>query len=151
MEAQSDNYYEMADERRFLLWQDFTRLPFKPDEESLRICSEKSSRFIKRLIHHPSVLLWCNIERRCIFPDARLDMKAENNNLVITTDKFARSINLEGNAGGDKSGWFFEDNYFDLLPGEEKVERIPGKHTKGLITAKPWYSSYSTTINWQKV
>ena len=69
---------------------------------------------------------------------------------VFTTDKFARNINLEGNAGGDKSGWFFEDNYFDLLPGEEKVVRILGKHTKGLITAKPWYSPNSTSVNWQR-
>ena len=91
-----------------------------------------------------------DIERRCIFPDAKLDLKVENNALVITTDKFARNINLVGDAGGDKSGWLFEDNYFDLLPGEKKVVRILGKHTKGLITAKPWYSPNSTTINWKK-
>jgi hypothetical protein len=91
-----------------------------------------------------------DIERRCIFPDAKLDVKVENNSLVITTDKFARNINLIGNADGDKSGWFFEDNYFDLLPGERKVVRILGKHTKGLITAKPWYSPHATTIDWQR-
>jgi len=91
-----------------------------------------------------------DIERRCIFPDARLDVKVEDNALVITTDKFARGINLEGNADGDKLGWFFEDNYFDLLPGEKKVVRILGKHTKGLITAKPWYSPNSTSVNWQR-
>jgi hypothetical protein len=34
------------------------------------------------------------------------------------------------------------------LPGETKVVRILGKHTKGTITAKPWYSPHSTTINW---
>jgi hypothetical protein len=92
-----------------------------------------------------------DIERRLIFPDAKLDLKVEDNNLVITTDKFARNINLEGDAGGEKSGWFFEDNYFDLLPGETKVVRILGKHTNGSITAKPWYSPNSATINWQKV
>jgi len=92
-----------------------------------------------------------DIERRCIFPDARLDVKVENNDLVITTDKFARNINLEGNDGGDKSGWFFEDNYFDLLPGEKKVVRILGEHTTGLITAKPWYSPNSTSVNWKKI
>lgn len=91
-----------------------------------------------------------DIERRCIFPDAKLEIKIENNDLVITTDKFARNINLEGNAGGEKSGWFFEDNYFDLLPGEKKVVKILGEHTQGLITAKPWYSPNSTVINWQK-
>jgi len=92
-----------------------------------------------------------DIERRCIFPPAKLDVAVQNNNLVITTDKFARNINLQGNAGGDQSGWFFEDNYFDLLPGERKVVRILGRHRKGRITAKPWYSEYITNINWEKL
>ena len=91
-----------------------------------------------------------DIERRCNFPDAKLSVMVEDNALVISTDKFARNINLGGNADGDQFGWFFEDNYFDLLPGEKKVVRVLGKHTKGIITAKPWYSPYSTSINWQK-
>jgi len=89
-----------------------------------------------------------DIERRCVFPDAKLDMKVEGNALIISTDKFARNINLEGNADGEKLGWFFEDNYFDLFPGEKKVVHVLGKHTKGVISAKPWYSSESSTINW---
>ena len=91
-----------------------------------------------------------DIERRCIFPDARLDVKQEGNALIITTDKFARNINLNGNADDEKLGWFFGDNYFDLFPGERKVVRILGRHTKGIITAKPWYSEHSASINWQK-
>jgi len=92
-----------------------------------------------------------DIERRCNFPDAKLEVKVENNALVITTDKFARNINLEGDAYGEHLGWFFDDNYFDLLPGEKKVVRVLGKHASGVITAKPWYSPHSTSINWQKV
>lgn len=91
-----------------------------------------------------------DIERRCVFPDAKLDIRIENNTLLITTDKFARNINLEGDSGGNNFGWLFEDNYFDLLPGEVKSVRILGKHTKGKITAKPWYSPYIATIDWQK-
>lgn len=91
-----------------------------------------------------------DIERRLIFPDARLDVKVENNDLLITTDKFARNINLEGDIDGNKMGWFFEDNYFDLFPGERKVVRILGEHKKGVITAKAWYSPHSTKINWRK-
>ena len=90
-----------------------------------------------------------DIERRCNFPDAKLEVKVLNNALEITTDKFARNINLEGNADGDKFGWMFEDNYFDLLPGEKKVVRILGKHQKGKITAKAWYSSHSSTTDWK--
>lgn len=89
-----------------------------------------------------------DIERRCIFPDARLNVTVAGKSLVITTDKFARNINLVGNAGGEKLGWFFEDNYFDLFPGEKKVVRILGHHQAGVITARPWYSEHETKIEW---
>jgi beta-mannosidase len=92
-----------------------------------------------------------DIERRLVFPDAKLDIKITNNSLVITTDKFARNINLEGDANGDVFGWFFEDNYFDLLPGEVKTVRILGKHNTGKITAKPWYSPHVTKVDWVKL
>jgi hypothetical protein len=55
---------------------------------------------------------------------------------------------LTGDADGDASGWFFEDNYFDLLPGETKVVRILGQHAEGRITAKPWYSPHATQVEW---
>jgi hypothetical protein len=93
---------------------------------------------------------FADIERRLIFPDARLTVKVESDHLIITTDKFARSIQLEGDANGDPFGWFFEDNYFDLLPGETKVVRILGKHPTGRISARPWYSQYTTTVNWKR-
>jgi hypothetical protein len=100
------------------------------------------------------VLARCNgfadIERRLNFPEAKLDVKVEKDTLVITTDKFARSVQLEGNAGGDAFGWFFEDNYFDLMPGETRVVRILGQHTEGRITARPWYSPHAATVEWKK-
>jgi beta-galactosidase/beta-glucuronidase len=93
---------------------------------------------------------FADIERRLTFPDAKLTVKVEEGRLVITTDKFARSIQLEGDANGDPFGWFFEDNYFDLLPGETKVVRILGAHPNGRISARPWYSSHVTTVTWKK-
>jgi beta-mannosidase len=92
-----------------------------------------------------------DIERRCIFPEAKLSVRIENNSLVITTDKFARNINLEGDDNGNHLGWFFEDNYFDLFPGEVKTVRILGKHSKGKITAKAWYSPHTSVVEWLKV
>ena len=68
----------------------------------------------------------------------------------MTTDKFARCVTLSGDAQGDAFGWFFEDNYFDLLPGESKVVRILGHHAEGRITAKPWYSPHATTVEWKR-
>jgi len=93
---------------------------------------------------------FADIERRLTFPAARLDVKLVDGALVITTDKFARAVTLEGDANGDPFGWFFEDNYFDLFPGEKKEVRILGDHRSGRITAKAWYSPHPTTVDWQR-
>ena len=43
-EAPPDAFYEQADARGFLLWQDFTRLPMRSDSKSIATCSEKARR-----------------------------------------------------------------------------------------------------------
>jgi len=91
-----------------------------------------------------------DIERRLTFPDANLDVKVKSGVLAITADKFARSVTLEGDANGDPFGWFFEDNYFDLLPGEVKTVRILGQPPRGRITARAWYSPHATTVDWSR-
>ena len=58
-EAPPDAFYEQADARGFLLWQDFTRLPMRSDSKSIDACTEKARAMIKRLKHHPSILSWC--------------------------------------------------------------------------------------------
>jgi hypothetical protein len=93
---------------------------------------------------------FADIERRLTFPEAKLDVRVQNGALVITTDKFARAVHLEGDANGDAFGWFFEDNYFDLLPGENKTVRILGHHPQGRITARARYSPQETAVDWTK-
>jgi beta-galactosidase/beta-glucuronidase len=92
---------------------------------------------------------FADIERRLTFPDAKLDVKVTNGALVVTTDKSARCVTLSGDANGDAFGWFFEDNYFDLMPGEEKVVRVLGDHEQGRISAKAWYSPHTITVDWR--
>ena len=93
---------------------------------------------------------FADIERRLTFPEAKLDVEVDNGLLIITTDKFARAVHLEGDANGNPFGWFFEDNYFDLLPGETKTVCILGAHAQGRITAKAWYSPHTTRVDWQR-
>jgi hypothetical protein len=116
---------------------------FRREHILFAVLTDKSGRVIARA----DALV--DLERRVTFPDAKLDLKAENGALVITADKFARSVTLEGDADGDPFGWFFEDNYFDLVPGEVKAVRVLGKHSKGRVTAKAWYASHTTTIDWK--
>ena len=91
-----------------------------------------------------------DIERRVTFPDARLDVRIEEGALAITTDRFARSVVLEGDGDGDPFGWLFEDNWFDLLPGEVKRVRVLGRQVRGRITARAWYSLQATTVDWRR-
>jgi beta-mannosidase len=89
------------------------------------------------------------IERKLAFQDATLQMRVVNGALQITTDKFARTITLQGDADGDRAGWFFEDNYFDLFPGEVKTVRVLGNR-EGRISAKAWYSSQQASLEWKR-
>jgi hypothetical protein len=101
-----------------------------------------------RVIARASTLT--DIERRVAFPEAKLTVKLIDGALAVTTDKFARTVTLEGDADGDPSGWFFEDNYFDLLPGEVKTVRVLGGRQQGRITVRPWYSPHAATVPWQR-
>ncbi len=93
---------------------------------------------------------FADVERQMAFPAAELDVQVEDGALVITTDRFARSVVLEGDAEGDVFGWLFEDNYFDLMPGERKVVRVLGRHDRGQVAVRPWYSPHRTTVDWQR-
>ncbi|WP_274650268.1 glycoside hydrolase family 2 protein [Paenibacillus humicola] len=90
-----------------------------------------------------------DIEKHLHFPEAKLTLETDGEALIVTTDKFARCIELGGvSEDGDEFGWLFEDNYFDLLPGETKRVNILGRHAKGTITAKPYYSPYASTVEY---
>lgn len=84
---------------------------------------------------------FADMERHLKFPEASLSLKADGDTLEITTDRFARCVTLTGGAGGDEFGWLFEDNFFDLLPGEVKRVRVLEKPGRGMVRAKPFFSS----------
>ena len=117
---------------------------FRRDHLLCATMSDKSGKVLAR------ANAFADIERRLTFPEATLDVKVDNGLFSITTDKFARAVHLEGDAGGNAFGWFFEDNYFDLMPGETKTVRILGQHSQGRITAKPWYSPHVTAVAWNR-
>ncbi|NYI42776.1 beta-mannosidase [Demequina lutea] len=88
-----------------------------------------------------------DIEKHQRFPDAKLDVSVAGDVLTISTDRFARYVEISGNAAGDEFGWYYDDNFFDLLPGEVKKVRILGEHQKGQISVKSVYSSSATVVD----
>jgi hypothetical protein len=93
---------------------------------------------------------YLDIDRRLIFPEAKLDLTVKEDELIVKTDVFARCVELGGSDKDNEFGFYFEDNYFDLLPGIEKKIRILGNHTEGVIRAKAHYSPHTTTVQWSR-
>lgn len=91
---------------------------------------------------------YVDIERNLIFPEAKLTIAIEGDELKISADRYARCVELSGSNDGDEFGWYFDDNYFDLLPGIIKTVKIYGDHKSGIISAKAHYSPNITRVNW---
>jgi len=90
---------------------------------------------------------YCDVERHYAFPNAELSVQVEGDELVITTDRFARCVEILGECDGDEFGWLFGDNYFDLMPGDEKRVKILGKLDHGTISLRPHYSTHTTVVD----
>jgi hypothetical protein len=90
---------------------------------------------------------YVTIENMIRYPDAKLTLKQEEDSLVITADRFARCVELSGEENGDEFGWYFEDNYFDLLPFETKKVKVSGRHDSGIVSAKAHYSDNITRLD----
>ncbi|EMS70009.1 beta-mannosidase [Ruminiclostridium cellobioparum] len=94
---------------------------------------------------------YVDIERHLNFPDARLSVSITGNVLNIVSDRFARCVEITGECDGNPFGWLFEDNYFDLMPGETKTVSILGDIPYGRITLKPHYSPHAAEISFKRV
>lgn len=94
---------------------------------------------------------YIDVERQLKFKDARLDVKVEGSELVITADRFVRCVEILGECDGDDMGWLFSDNYFDLMPKETRRIRILGKHDHGRLSLKGHYCSEKAVVDFTRV
>lgn len=82
----------------------------------------------------------CEIERRLDYPlETGLTVAQEGEEIVLTAKAYARCVMLTGGEAEDRFGWVFEDNYFDLIPGEEKRVKVLGTHQEGMVCARAYY------------
>lgn len=133
-------YLDPGESRIFTALDDFAPLP----TESVLYAQLRSDE--GELISESDTLL--DMERHQTFPDAKLRVYTKDDCLFIETDKYAHCVELTGDDQGDSFGWYFEDNYFNLLPGNTKCVRIYGEHKAGTITAKAHYSPHKTVVEW---
>lgn len=90
------------------------------------------------------------LERYLTFPEAQLDIRIERDEIVLTTDYVAHCVELTAGEDGEAFGWLFEDNYFNLLPFEEKRVKIIRSPGDGLIRAKAHYSPHVSTAFYRR-
>lgn len=86
-----------------------------------------------------TVIDYVDIERHLNFKDPQLQVQFEGDFIFIKSRHFARCVEILGKQGEDEFGWFFQDNYFDLLPGQERKIQILGNKQWGEIRIKARY------------
>lgn len=92
---------------------------------------------------------YADIERHLRFPEPELEIAAEGDILWISARHFARCVEITGEDQGDPFGWLFEDNYFDMLPGQKRGIRILGEKSEGTLTVKSHYGK-KKEIFWKR-
>jgi beta-mannosidase len=97
-----------------------------------------------------TAIAFADIERHLSFPDPRLSLTVEENQIRVKSDQFAHCVELSAEENGDRRDFYFSDNYFDLLPGEEKVVELITPHQEGNIYAKTHYGKDSTTAVYRR-
>lgn len=92
---------------------------------------------------------YLDVERQLKFPDVKLGVEVEGDELVISGDRFVRCVEILGTTDGDDFGWLFGDNYFDLMPGEKRRIRILARN-HGAISVKGHYCKEATIVHYTK-
>jgi hypothetical protein len=87
-------------------------------------------------------------ERYLRFPEAHIGLAAGNGSITVSSDAFARCVELTGDADGDEFGWLFSDNYFDLMPWESKKIEILGDHKKGTVRAGAFNAPHLSEVQY---
>ena len=87
------------------------------------------------------------IERHLPYPmHAGLSLTASSDVLLLCCQHYARCVTLYGDGGE----YLFEDNFFDLLPGETKRIRVLRSPSSGIIYAETAYDSTAVSCQWNK-
>lgn len=90
-----------------------------------------------------------DIERHLKFPDAKLKVTVEGDELVIESNHLVRCIEILGKNKENKFGWLFSDNYFDLMPGRPRRIRVVAGD-EGQLSVKGHYMKEVQTVEYKR-
>jgi hypothetical protein len=77
-EPYKEEFYEEMDRRGIMVWQDFSTAHQLPDKGTLRdLFIHEAEYLVKRLLHHPSVFLWCGGNEHFLWHNMRAQPKAD--------------------------------------------------------------------------
>ena len=85
-------------------------------EEMLKRSEYLTGRFGNQIV---SQLLWT--EKFLLLPDAKIQIEKTADGIILKSDKFVKEVAL---TIPNSTGAVFDDNYFNLLPGEAKLVKI---------------------------
>jgi len=115
---------------------------FPKDSVLIALLEDESGRIVSDSIDYVTE------ERRLKFPEAVLEATISGNDITVSSNRFARCVEVLGEKDSDPFGWLFSDNYFDLFPDMPKKIRVVDGPNRGRITLKPYYSHSSITVEY---
>lgn len=174
-EILEDDFYEECDRRGILLWQDFYLgyNMYSEEPEVLDLCRREAEVLVKRLKHHPSILLWCGGNEMywsrdmqypgeyCfgepifteVFPEVcrRLDPERYYHSSSPSGGRFSNDP-LEGDTHGYTHQWFVPGRAYPVFLSENcRVSAPPLRTMKKMMTEEElWpegYQNLSTKRN----
>lgn len=91
-----------------------------------------------------------DIERHIRYQDAHLQVRQDDDSIVISSDVFARSVELEADHE-EHHYWDFSDNYFDIFPGEEVRVKVRTAEPEGTVRMKAFYGSHEEILKFKNL
>lgn len=129
---QSDYFYEKCDEKGIVIWQEFMFACslYPRDDEFLQNVREEISYNIRRLIHHPSIIIWSG--------------NNENEQSLFSNTWYPRDINHE-----NKPIYLIDYSKLFLETIKQVVEKedpsrtyVPSSPSNGLISLDPYVGEW---------
>jgi beta-mannosidase len=93
----------------------------------------------------------CPERHRWIAGEPTVTLRQDGDEVVLSATAMAARVQLTGrDPGGDEFGWYFSDNFIDVIPDREYRVEILGRHDQGCICATSPWSQHRTSLSWQR-